>query len=200
MDGMAHAQRQRARFLSRNADVPLMVVSVGPGEAIARVLPELGLLLAQPLITLEWIRVCKRDGIRLAEPRHLPQQDQSGLGIWQKLMVYASEQARHDGHPLYMQIIRRLREARASGATSVRGIWGFSGDHPPHGDRLFALGRQVPVVTTIIDTPERIRDWFEIIDELTDEAGLVTSEMVPALRALAPDCARGGLHLAPLPH
>jgi PII-like signaling protein len=45
----------------------------------------------------------------------------------------------------------------------------------------------VPVVTIIVDTPERIRAWFAVVDDLTDETGLVTSEMVPALRAHAPD-------------
>ena len=37
---------------------------------------------------------------------------------------------------------------------------------------------------TIVDTPERIREWFAIVDELNDEAGHVTSEMVPALGPL----------------
>ncbi|MGZ4352384.1 MAG: DUF190 domain-containing protein, partial [Gaiellaceae bacterium] len=136
VDGMAHRRRERARFFSRNEAVPLMVVSVGAGHVIAQALPGLEQLLRDPIVTLERVRVCKRDGQLLAEPRHLPEQDESGLGIWQKLMVYAGEQARHDGHPLYIQLIRRLREEGASGATSLRGIWGFSGDHPPHGDRL----------------------------------------------------------------
>ena len=35
-----------------------------------------------------------------------------------------------------------------------------------------------------------------IVDELTDEAGLVTSEMVPAFRATGPQISRGGLTLA----
>jgi PII-like signaling protein len=43
------------------------------------------------------------------------------------------------------------------GATVLRGIWGFHGDHPPHGDKLFQLSRQVPVVTIIIDTPATSR-------------------------------------------
>ena len=84
-----------------------------------------------------------------------------------------------------MALIRRLRESGASGATCLRGIWGFHGDHPPHGDRLLQLRRHVPVVTIIVDTPERIAESFEIVDELTDEAGLVTSEMVPAMASLA---------------
>jgi PII-like signaling protein len=52
------------------------------------------------------------------------------------------------------------------------------------------------VVTVVIDTPERIRRWFAIVDELTAETGLVTSEQVPALRATGPEIARGGLRLA----
>ncbi len=41
-----------------------------------------------------------------------------------------------------------------------------------------------------------MRRWWEIVDELTDEAGLVTSEMVPALRAIEGATVRGGLELA----
>jgi PII-like signaling protein len=198
VDGMAHRRRQRARFFSRNEAVPVMIVSVGAGPAIAAALPGLDALLRDPIVTLERVRVCKRDGVVLAEPLHLPEQDDAGLGVWQKLMVYAGVQARHAGHPLYVQLVRRLREAGASGATSVRGIWGFSGDHPPHGDRLFAVRRDVPVVTTIVDRPEAIRRWFTIVDACTDEAGLVTSEMVPAFHAVAPERHVGGLSVARL--
>ena len=48
----------------------------------------------------------------------------------------------------------------------------------------------------IVDTPDRIGRWFAIVDELTDETGLVTSEQVPAVRAVGPGIARGGLRLA----
>jgi PII-like signaling protein len=172
VDGTAHGTRQRARFFARNADVPLMVISVGDGQRIAEALPRIGALLERPLITLEGVRVLKRDGKRFG----LPATD----GPLQKLMLYASEQAQHDGHPLYLELLRRLRSAGAAGATSLRGIWGYHGDHPPHGDTLWQLRRRVPVVTVVVDTPERIADWFAIADELTQASGLVTSEMVPA--------------------
>jgi PII-like signaling protein len=140
--------------------------------------------------------VCKRDGQLLSQPRLLPATDEQGLAMWQKLMVYASEQARHGRSPLHVALVRRLRESGASGATCLRGVWGFHGDHAPHGDRLLQLRRHVPVVTIIVDTPERIADSFEIVNELTDEAGLVTSEMVPAMASLAEGQQQGGLRLA----
>ena len=62
-------------------------------------------------------------------------------------------------------------------------MWGFHGDHAPHGDRVLALRRHVPVMTTAIDTPARTERSFEVIDALTREHGLVTSEMVPAIDA-----------------
>jgi PII-like signaling protein len=168
VDGTAHGERRRARFFSRNADVPLMVVSVGDGDRIASVLPALG----GSFLTLERVTVCKRDGRRLADP---PRADGD---LWQKLMVYAGEQARHDGHPLYLSLLRRLQAAGAAGATSLRGVWGYHGDHQPHGDTLWQLQRRVPVVTVIVDAPERMQRWFEIVDEVTSETGLVTSELV----------------------
>jgi PII-like signaling protein len=183
VDGTAHGARERARLFGSNASVPLMIISVGAGPAIASAFPELEAMLDRPLLTLERIRVCKRDGQLLAEPEPLPEADPAGLGMWQKLMIYAGEEAQHHRHPLYVQLARRLLQAGASGATALRGVWGYHGDHAPHGDRLLSLRRRVPVLTVVVDTPARIRRWFAIVDELTDESGLVTCETVPAFRA-----------------
>lgn len=196
VDGTSRGRRARARFFGRNADVPMMIISVGSGESIAGVLPELGEILPAPLLTLERVRVCKRDGELLATPHELPGTDEHGLALWQKLMIHTSDQATHNGTPLHQAIIRRLRESDAAGATSLRGIWGFHGAHPPHGDKFFQLRRHVPVITVVIDTPQQIAQSFQIIDELTTESGLVTSEMVPAMNAISETERRGGLRLA----
>jgi PII-like signaling protein len=196
VDGTRGGRRTRARFLGSNAEVPMMIISVGAGERIAGVLGELGRLLDEPLVTLERVRVCKRDGRLLARPHSLPETDEHGLAMWQKLMVYTSEAATVDGRPLSLEIVRRLRRSDLAGATSLRGVWGFHGDHPPHGDRLLQLRRHVPVVTIAVDTPPRTARAFEIIDELTGEHGLVTSEMVPAMTALSSSERVGGLRLA----
>ena len=196
VDGTAHGIRERAHFVRRNTSVPLMIISVGAGAAIAAALPDLGAMLDRPLLTLERIWVCKRDGQLLADPEPVPEVDAAGPGVWQKLMVYAGEEAQHHGHPLYVQLARRLLQAGAAGATALRGIWGYHGDHAPHGDRLLSLRRRVPVLTVVVDTPARIRQWFGIVDELTDETGLVTCEMVPAFHARSRP---GALRLSTLP-
>lgn len=196
VDGTSHGERRRARMFGRNADVPLMIIAVGEGRRIGRLLGELGGLLHRPLMTLERIRVCKRDGRLLSHPPGLPETDDSGLGLWQKLMIYSSEQARVGGVPQHEALIRRLRESGARGVTALRGIWGFHGDHAPHGDRFLQLRRHVPIVTIVIDRPDAIARSFEVVDELTRERGLVTSEIVPALTTVAEERRIGGLRMA----
>ena len=196
VDGTSHGERRRARMFGRNADVPLMIIAVGEGRRIGRLLGELGGLLHRPLMTLERIRVCKRDGRLLSHPPGLPETDDSGLGLWQKLMIYSSEQARVGGVPQHEALIGRLRESGARGVTTLRGIWGFHGDHAPHGDRFFQVRRHVPIVTIVIDRPDAIARSFEVVDELTRERGLVTSEIVPALTTVAEERRIGGLRMA----
>jgi PII-like signaling protein len=195
-DGTVNGSRERARFFGTNARVPLMIIAVGDGQRIAEALPELAAVAPRSVLTLERVRVCKRDGRKIAEPQRLPDTDVAGLGIWQKLMIYVGEQARADGEPLHHQLIRSLRRHGASGATSLRGIWGYHGDHEPHGDSFWQLRRRVPVVTVIVDTPARIRRWFDVVDEITAGTGLVTSEIVPAFRSTGPSIEHGGLDLA----
>lgn len=169
VDGTVAGSRRRARFLSANGDVPMMVIAVGEGAAIASAVEELNRLLDQPPATTEPVRVCKRDGEVLAPP--------GGSG-WQRLTLYSSESATAGGHTVHRELVRRLRAAGAPGATSVRGIWGYHGEHAPHGDRLLQLRRRSPVLTTLVDEAARMPGWFEIADQLTPRRGLLTVEPV----------------------
>ncbi len=196
LDGTAHGVRRRGRFFARNARVPLMIQSVGESAPIARALEELVGMLSEPAMTLERVRVCKRDGVLLGEPLRPPAADNAGLAYWQKLVVYTSEQSRYEHQPLHSALIRRLRREGAAGATALRGQWGYHGDHQPHGEAFWSIRRHVPVLTLLLDTPENMLRWYEIVDQMTAETGLVTSEIVPALRAAGPGIEHGGLELA----
>ncbi len=184
VDGTRAGARERARFFARNQNVPLMVVSIGDQRQISAAIGRLEQMLNKPLFTMERVRVCKRDGLLLERPHDETSTSAYGMDVRQKLTIVSSEAAIHERRSVYVELVRRLRAANAAGATSLRGIWGFHGDHEPHGDRLLSIRRHVPVVTETIDTPERIATLFPIVDELTGEQGLVTSELVPASSAL----------------
>lgn len=197
VDGTANGRRRRARFFSGNTDVPIMIVAIGSADQARRALPELESLMNEPLVTVERVQVCKRDGRLLGRPPALPAVDARGRELRQKLTIYTDAATHHDGVPIHRALVRRLWESKTvSGATVLRGIWGFHGDHRPHGDKLIQYGRQVPVTTIVVDTAEIIAECFDLIDDVTGRHGLVTSEMVPALLLLDGDVRRGATDLA----
>jgi PII-like signaling protein len=155
-----------------------MVISVGPVAAARAALAEAQAATPGVVATWERVRICKRDGVRLSAPHAA----EEAAAMWCKLTLLAGSGTRHAGHPLAEQVVLRLRAAGAAGATLLRGTWGFHGDHAPHGDRAPALERHVPLHAVVVDAPHRAARWFAILDELTDEGGLVTSELVPAWR------------------
>jgi PII-like signaling protein len=164
VDGTVRGARRRARLVGDNRDVPVMVVSVGETDRIHAAMAELRGVES----TLEHVRICRRDGAALAA---LPEAGGAG---WQKVSVYTSEATgQHD------DLVERLRRRGAAGATVLRGVWGYHGDHQPHGDRLLQLRRRVPVVTIMIDTPEQVARWAPVVEDVTATTGLVTSEVVP---------------------
>ncbi len=114
-------------------------------------------------------------------------------------MIHAEEQAKHEGRPLYVELSRRLREAGAAGITVLRGVRGFYGAREPFADRVTSLRRNVPTLVIAVDTPAAVRRWWPIVDELTAEAGLVTSELVPAVIAAEPGAPPGTPRSWPAP-
>ncbi|CAN5385726.1 DUF190 domain-containing protein [soil metagenome] len=197
VDGTVDGQRRKARFFSRNPEIPLLVVGVGTAQQVAAAGAELRELIADPLLMVERVRICKRNGQLIERPHDFPAKDAQGLPLFQKLSVHTPEDALHDGAPIHRALLRGLRESgKVSGATVLRALWGFHDGHAPHGDRLLQLSRHVPVTTVIVDTPKAIAAAFEIVDKVTGERGLVTSELVPAAIALDRGHRRGARHLA----
>jgi PII-like signaling protein len=197
VDGTARGQRCRAHFFSRNVNVPVMIISIGTAAQVRAAAAELSAAMPDPLLTVERVRVCKRDGELLARPHSLPTTDGQGRPLWQKVMVHSSEATGHNGAPIHRALVRRLLQSgTARGATVLRGVWGFHGDHEPHGDKFFRLARGVPVVTIIVDTPDSMAHTFDVVHQLTAEHGLVTCEMVPAVVSLDGSDRRGDTPLA----
>ena len=75
-----------------------------------------------------------------------------------------------------MELIHALRRAGAAGATALRGVWGFRGEVAPHGDRVLALRRDVPLIVETVDSAERAGEWLEVAESLAGGPDVVYSQ------------------------
>jgi PII-like signaling protein len=181
-DGLVGGRRRRVRLLSAGASAPMIVVAVGRQDALRRSLPGLAETFESPVVTLEPIAQLKHDG-ELLEPLPTPAAVAADeRAVWQSIHLYARRSAQAGGRALHGELVLRLREAGAAGATTILGDWGFSGDERPHGDRLGRVTSHRPTCTIYVDSPAKVAETWPLIDELTAEHGLVTSSLVPGYR------------------
>jgi uncharacterized protein len=98
-----------------------------------------------------------------------------------RVSVYIGESDRHGHRPLYTEIVHRARDAGLAGATVLRGLEGFGASQVVHTARLLTMSEDLPMIVTIVDTPERIDAFLPVLDELITE-GLVVREDVDVIK------------------
>ena len=97
------------------------------------------------------------------------------------LRVFIGESDRHQGKPLYEQIVLKARALNLAGATVLRGILGFGADSRLHTAKVLELSEDLPIVIEIVDTEENINKLMPFIDETVVE-GLVTLEPMRVIK------------------
>lgn len=183
IDGTVHGTRARARFLSRNTDVPVMIVAVGDAGPLTDAIAAIGQRIQRPRCTLCPVQILRRDGRTLDRLEGPVDVDEHGTAVWEELRVVGSLHDRHDGRPVHDELVRRIRDAGGAGATTLQGFWGYHGDHAPHGDRVLQIQRHVPLITTVVDRPSVIRTIHDNVLPLTDTTGLMTCATLSARHA-----------------
>lgn len=96
------------RFPDISTDLPLLAVAVDTRERIRSVLDDVDLAVPRGLVTLEQTRLATGKDVRDAELPH-------GPGGAAKLTILRLRRALHS------ELVRRLREAGAAGATTIPG-------------------------------------------------------------------------------
>ncbi len=95
----------------------------------------------------------------------------------QLLRIFIGESDKFQGKPLYEWIVQQAREKGLAGATVLRGIEGFGRASRIHTAKILRLSEDLPVIIEIVDVPEKIEPFVELVDQVID-GGLVTIEKV----------------------
>jgi PII-like signaling protein len=88
------------------------------------------------------------------------------------LMIYVDETDLWGTVTLFEAIVRRIRQLGLAGATVHHGIMGFGSHGKVHRKRLFGVSDDRPVVISVVDTEQKVRDVLPEIRAMVKE-GLV---------------------------
>jgi PII-like signaling protein len=78
----------------------------------------------------------------------------SGTAVQVTIYLHESDSWHHK--PLYLEILRYLREEGVAGASAFHAIAGYSGRSAVHSATLVEAGGQLPVVLLFVDLEEHI--------------------------------------------
>jgi PII-like signaling protein len=92
------------------------------------------------------------------------------------LRLLFTEADKYRGKPLYEAIVEKCRDLHIAGATVFRGIEGFGNTGEIHHSHL--VGHDLPILVTIVDTPENLDRLLPAIEEMMDEGTIAASDVM----------------------
>lgn len=166
--------------------LPLRIEFIETPEKVEEVLPTLHEMVADGLIEVQDTFVVKAARKSPKPEPKLPHQKKQGPA--KLLRVFLGEADRWHGEPLYDAIVKKLRMLEIAGATVYRGILGYGAKGHEHRRSFFHPTRDLPVMISVIDEPQKIEEAVAAIEQMLDDGLIVISdvEMVRLLRGGAP--------------
>ena len=180
VDGTKDGERRRGRLSAHSPELPALIIAVdrarvlagGGGAAVFALSGRVADGEADRAVQVAWSpgpsrRADRPRAARLAQARRL-----HGRRSPPRQQATANS-------PRGSVAGRRCR--RCGGR---KGHLGFALGDPIRPDPGWFAYRKASIVTTIVDTSDRVARWFELIDDLTGDDGFVTCERVTRLEAI----------------
>ncbi len=82
------------------------------------------------------------------------------------MRIFIGEADKHDGKPLYHQIVKLLRREKLAGATVLRGISGFGPSNHVHTAHILSLSQDLPIVIEVIDSRKNMERVYQFLEFL----------------------------------
>jgi len=154
--------------------LPIRIEFVESAEKVEEVLPSLYEMVTDGLIEVQDTHVIKNaHKLPKPEPR-LPHKRQEGPA--KLLRVFIGEADKWHGAPLYDAIVQKLRMMEIAGATVIRGILGYGAKGHQHKKSFFHVSGDMPIIVSVIDTPEKIAAAAEAIEGMVEDGLIVISD------------------------
>jgi uncharacterized protein len=97
------------------------------------------------------------------------------------LRIHFGEDDKWHGKPLYQAIVEKCRALDIAGATVFRGIEGYGASTLIRRSHLLSWSKDLPVMVTVIDAEEKVRQLLPLLDEMVGE-GLIAMSDVEVIR------------------
>ena len=154
--------------------LPIRIEFVDTPEKVEEVLPTLYEMVADGLIEVQDTNVVKHTRKPAKAEAKVAHERREGRA--KLLRVFIGEADRWHDEPLYDAIVKKLRMLDIAGATVYRGILGYGAKGHEHKKSFFHVSKDLPIMISVIDSPEKIATAAEAIEGMLEDGLLVISD------------------------
>ena len=160
-----------------SGDLPMKIEFIESAEKVEEVLPKLhdlagtGLIEIQDTMVFKPAEVEKKKGAQDSLPS-LKRQGKAKL-----MRIYVGENDKWHGKPLHKALIESMRANDIAGVTIYQGILGYGANRRIHKDSALHLSHDRPVMLSVVDTEEKLRAYFPLLDEMVQQGLVVLSDV-----------------------
>src|SRR6202007_2039519 len=95
-----------------------------------------------------------------------------------KLMrIFIGENDKWHDKPLHKALIESMRANDVAGVTVYQGILGYGANRRIHKDSVLHLSHDRPIMLSAVDTEEKLRAYFPVLDEMVQQGLVVLSDV-----------------------
>ncbi|MGA8101643.1 MAG: DUF190 domain-containing protein [Candidatus Acidiferrales bacterium] len=170
-----HMHTDRILVLTEN--LPVRVEFIESAEKVEELLPKLREMVGTGLIEIQDTMVAKPAGVSTgrAAQESMPPLKREGKA---KLMrIYIGENDKWHDKPLYKALLESMRANDLAGVTVYQGILGYGANRRIHKEGMLQLSHDLPMMLSVVDTEERLREFLPVLDDMVQQGLVVFSDV-----------------------
>ena len=179
----SHQALHAVRMEATAEHLPIRIEFVETPERVAELLPTLYEMVTDGLIEVQDTTVVKLTRSATEPEPKLPHRRK--IAPAKMLRIFLGEADKWHDQPLYDAIVKKLLMMDIAGATVYRGILGYGAKGQEHKKTFMHLSQDLPIMLSVIDSPEKIRAAAEVVEGMLEDGLMVISdvEMIRLVRS-----------------
>ncbi|NOZ26052.1 MAG: DUF190 domain-containing protein [Nitrospirae bacterium] len=169
-DGVYHT----SKILALSGKMPVKIEAVDSEEMIDRVLPDVYQVVEKGLVEVSDTNVikCGTEEEKKEEHERMKLQGKAKM-----LRVIVREDHKWEGETLYEAIVKRFIMMDVAGATVYKAIAGYGPRRRFRKMKFLSRGGELPVLITVVDTEEKIKEILPVLDDMVQEGIVILSDV-----------------------
>jgi len=164
-----------SRLVDLADQMPIKIEFLESPDRVQEVLPKLTEMACHGIIEVRDTNV-----IRPIPPgkKLQPEVPPAKLQAQAKMMrILIGEHDKWNGKPLHQALVQAFRANDIAGVTVYRGILGYGANRRVHKESALNLSHDAPILLTVVDTEEKLRSLFPVLDQMVQQGLVVLSDV-----------------------